>query len=126
MKAIISFTLLLSSVIFFASCTKTYVGTDYPPQDPIQGSWVLSNASEGTETGWYGFTTGLESGVFHFYSDGSAQYSDAQGTLSGQWYMQSIVGNYYDQYGSYHYDRHETLEIHLSDHSGSAVNLAFD
>lgn len=129
MKSLLPIGVLLLSGIFLASCTKTVIDGGYPPpppQNPIEGSWILTDAAEYNGNGWYGFSTGLENGVFYFHGNGHATYSDNLGTLSGEWFMQTTTGNYYDQYGIYYYGRHEMLEMHLSDNSGSAIDLAFD
>jgi hypothetical protein len=109
--------------LFASSCSKEIV----IPVQPLQGSWVLVQASQNDGHSWQSFYTGLESGVFYFYSDGSAAYDDGHLNLNGSWFSSTSSSGYYDEYGNYYTDLHQTLEVHLQDYySNSSVNMVFD
>lgn len=115
---------MLLAGFLITGCTKTFVA---PQQAPIVGSWVLDNAATQDAYGWQVFNTGLENGVFDFYSNGAARFSDGNSTMQGTWLVQSVNGAYYDNYGNYHSGVHNTLELHLADnYSHSTVDLYFD
>ncbi len=109
--------------LFASSCRKEIV----IPVQPLQGSWILVQASQNDGGNWQPFYTGLESGVFYFYSNGSAAYDDGHLTLNGNWFTGTSSAGYYDENGNYYTDLHQTLEVHLRDYySNSSVNMVFD
>lgn len=124
MKSIIRLSAAFILIIVVASsCTKT--GVVY--NNPLAGSWVLSDAAEGDAHGWYGLNTGIESGVFRIYNDGTVAYNDRSFDMRGTWYTQTTNGGYYDQYGNYYSNPHQSLEMHLTDgYSHSTLDLLFD
>jgi len=122
MKRILLLTSLFA-VVLLTSCSKVIVEV----QQPITGSWVLTDAAHKDAYGWYTVTTGVESGVFTFYNDGTARYSERGVTMQGNWYVRTTTGGYYDEYGDYYTNSHQSLEIHVSDYySDDAIDMVFD
>ncbi len=123
MKTIVRFTMIIAAVYLLSGCTRTYQS----PGNRLSGSWVLNDAAQGGNYGWRPFYTGLENGVFDFYDNGSAVFTDQQGTMRGSWYVQTVTGGYYDEYGNYYTDVHQELQLQLSDpYTGSSINLYFN
>ncbi len=119
-------TISLISVFFLSSCVKE-VTVAVTTQSPIAGSWILNSAAEGDSKGWYPFYAGLENGVFTMYNNGSAIYNDAGVSMSGQWYITTVSGAYFDEYGSHYNGTHQALQLHLSDpYTHSSIDLSFD
>ncbi|SJZ96605.1 hypothetical protein [Sediminibacterium ginsengisoli] len=121
-------TLLISSLLLvlvsFTACKK-YVSV--PSPGALSGSWIVTETKESNGYGWRYFNSGLENGVFDFYSNGSAKYDDGYNRMNGTWLIRSVVGGYYDQYGDYYNGRHDMFEIHVYDrYTGSSVDLFFD
>jgi hypothetical protein len=124
MKKTLRYLPLLLILIFAISCSKTLV---VPENAPVTGSWILSESSKNSGNGWYYFNTGLEAGVFDFYNSGLAKYDDGYNYMSGSWDIQTIFSGYYDQYGNYFTDAHQSFEIHVYDNvTHGAVDLYFD
>jgi hypothetical protein len=114
--------LLFTVTILFSSCVKSvelYV-------DPIVGSWVLSNASKGNANGWQSLNTGLETGVFTFYTNGGATYNDGYRLYQGNWSITTVSSGYYDYYGNYYVDYHNAMQVSLRSTNGITINLYFD
>ena len=125
MKSYLRLTLLFVVVASFASCTKVGVIVDIQPT--ITGSWVLTDASQKDAYGWYGVTTGVENGVFTFYSNGQATYVENGSTLKGSWSMNTASTGYYDEAGIYYNNAHQNLQIHVSNYKGDdVVDMVFD
>jgi hypothetical protein len=111
------------AVIALSSCTKVTI----EPQNPITGSWILTAAAEGDAYGWSPFYSGLENGVFTMYSNGAALYDDAGVKMQGNWYISTVSGGYFDEYGSYYNGPHQQLQLRLSDpYTHSSIDLNFD
>ncbi|CAN5192354.1 hypothetical protein BH11BAC6_BH11BAC6_08120 [soil metagenome] len=125
MKSILHFsTLSILSIFFLVSCTKVAVVI---PQSPITGSWRITASAEGDSYGWTSFSTGLETGVFTMYENGSATYDEANITMQGSWSITTVSGGYFDEYGSYYNGAHNQLRLHLSDaYTHSSIDLNFD
>jgi hypothetical protein len=124
MKTVLRLSIILTVFFVFTGCRKVLLVAE---QNPIEGSWYISDVSRHDAGGWYGVSTGLENGVFRFYPDGTMQYSDNLGTLYGNWYMRFSTNGYYDQYGNYYTDSHQSLELHVVDYSSHAtIDLSFD
>ena len=124
MKKSLRYLPLLFILFFAQSCVKTVV---VPDNAPLAGSWVLSESAKNNGNGWYYFNTGLENGVFDFYNDGSAKYDDGYNLMRGSWNIQTIVSGYYDQYGNYYNDAHQSFEIHVYDNlTHGSAELYFD
>lgn len=116
--------MLITLLFLTQSCVKTVVGTTQPP---VAGSWVLSESSRSSGNGWYYFNTGLENGVFRFYNNGTAEYDDGYNFMRGSWRIRTIRSGYYDQYGNYYNDLHDSFEIHVYDPvTAGSADLLFD
>lgn len=125
MKLTLRLSILLLSVVIFSGCYKRDIIV--PQQDPIVGSWVLSDAAQGDSHGWQSIYTGLENGVFDFYNNGAARYTDGSVSMQGTWTITTVISGYYDEYGNYYNNSHETMEVHLADgYSHSTIDLYFD
>lgn len=123
MKNFLHFILVIASVTILNGCAKKDL---IVPQDPVVGSWILVNALEGDAYGWQPILTGLENGVFDFYSTGEAVYSDQNYYLSGHWYITPTSGPYYDEYGSYYNGYHQSFDVHATDGYHNSIDLHFD
>lgn len=123
MKLIIRLSFLLITAFAFTGCSKVIFNDD----EPIAGSWILTDAAHKDVYGWYPVTTGVEGGVFTFYNNGTARYSDQGVTMNGTWTMYYSNDGYYDEYGSYYTDRHQSLQVNLTDPYGDEnINMYFD
>jgi len=124
MRTMLRLTPVLLAAFFISSCAKKEVVV---PQNPIVGSWVLTNADESDGYSWTPFYTGLENGVFYLYANGSAEYDDGTVIMQGTWYMPAVSGPYYDENGNYQNSYHNSLQLHLSDaYTHSSVDMNFD
>ncbi len=122
MKLFIRLSFVLLAAVLLSSCQKVVVTIS----DPVSGSWVLTDASGKDAGGWYSINTGLEGGVFDFYPNGSAAYSDNSVTMHGSWSTSISLSGYYDEYGDFYTDSHETMTVRLSDSHGNSANIYFD
>jgi hypothetical protein len=104
------------SLAFF-SCTKHL-------DDRLAGTWKLDQAYKKELFGRDYFQTGYEDGLFTFFENGNAAYTDPQDTLSGYWRS--------DHWTRYNAADDETeilkyLEIFLADFSrNKTINWRFD
>lgn len=125
MKSYLRLTLLFIAIASFASCTKVGLIVDIQPT--ITGSWVLSDAAQKDAYGWTSVNTGVENGVFTFYSNGHATYVENGASLDGTWSMNTANSGYYDQYGVYFTNSHQDLSIHVSNYRGDdVIDMYFD
>jgi hypothetical protein len=125
MKRIIHFSILMTSIVLFTGCSKVVFYDDDQPV--ITGSWILTDAAHKDAYGWYPVLTGVEHGVFHFYSNGTARYTERGVTMTGTWRMVTEYGGYYDEYGNYYNNSHSSLQVNLADYYGSeSINMYFD
>ena len=125
MKKIL-FLSVIAFALLFASCRKTVIVTPTPqPENKIAGTWYINDASFNNGNGWYSFDAGAP-GIFTFYNNGTAQYSDENGDQQGNWYTSYISSGYYDSYGDYYNDYHNDFQIKVSNNRGSYINLYFD
>jgi hypothetical protein len=123
MKPFLRLTFLFIAIASLASCSKVVVDV----QPNLTGSWVLTDAAHKDKYGWYTVNTGVENGVFHFYSNGRAKYVENGVTLEGTWTMRSITDGYYDEFGVYFTDSHQDLSIHVSNYYGDdSIDMYFD
>ena len=123
MKPYIHLGVLLVAAASLSGCSKVIV--DVKPS--IVGSWVLTDAVHKDSNGWYTVNTGVENGVFYFYNNGQAKYVENGTTLNGTWDMETLTDGYYDEYGNFYTNSHESLAIHVSNYSGSdVVDMYFD
>ncbi len=84
MKTIVRLTPVLLAAFFISSCAKKDVVV---PQNPIVGTWILTNADESDGYSWQPFYTGLENGIFYLYGNGTAEYDNGDVVMQGTWYM---------------------------------------
>ena len=121
-------TLLLPSAVFvcflFSSCVKS-LDITVSESNPLTGSWYVSDASTNDSYGWYSIDPGLP-GVFTFYDNGTAQYSDDNGNMQGSWHMDLISTGYYDSRGIFKTDTHNNFQVQVSDAYGGNIDLYFD
>jgi hypothetical protein len=123
MKPIVRLTFLFIAIASLASCSKAIVDV----QPSLTGSWVLTDAAQKDAYGWYTVNTGIEQGVFHFYSNGRARYVEHGTTLEGTWSIQTLTTGYYDEFGVYYTDTHQGLSIHVSNYYGDdTIDMYFD
>jgi hypothetical protein len=123
MKLIIRLSLILVIAFVFTGCSKVI----FHDEEPIVGSWILTDAAHKDAYGWYPVTTGVEAGVFTFYSNGTARYTEAGITMHGTWQIYYSNNGYYDEYGNYYSDRHEALQVNLEDGYGDeSINMYFE
>jgi len=122
MKLFTRLSFVLIAAALLSGCSKYVVVVD----DPVSGSWVLTDASGKDANGWYSITTGLEGGVFDFYNDGTAVYTDNGITMRGNWNVQLTESGYYDGNGNYYSDSHQSMSINLADGHGNSANIYFD
>lgn len=116
--------IVFTAAVLLSSCVKVEVA---PPLSPYAGSWVLTESAEGDAYGWWPLYTGLEQGVFYFDNSGVATYTDGGVTMRGNWYLQTVSGGFFDEYGSYVNRPHEQMQVQLYDsYSHSSINLSFD
>ncbi|GAC1437941.1 MAG: hypothetical protein NVSMB63_00630 [Sediminibacterium sp.] len=87
----------------------------------------MTESAQNSGYGWRYFNSGLEKGVFDFYSNGTARYDDGYNLMQGSWSSRIIVGSYYDQYGNYYNDSHQAFELHVYDnYTKGSIDLLFD
>lgn len=122
MKLIIRLSFLLITAFAFTGCSKVMIYEE----EPLAGSWVLTDAAHKDAYGWYSVTTGVERGVFTFYDNGNARYTEAGVTMYGSWQVYYTSGGYYDEYGNYYSDRHQALQVNLSDGYGENIDMYFE
>ena len=123
MKRLLLFS-FFAVALLLTSCVKTVEVPVQPYTDPLVGSWYLYDASESYGSGWYPFDAGID-GVLSFYQDGSAEYDDGNVYLQGSWYTADASTGYYDQYGNYYTEPHQSFQTSLSG-GRSSLNLYFD
>lgn len=122
MKSILRIFLIIAAVAVFSSCRKS---NDLGPQ--LTGSWVLVETAQYNGFGWTIFRSGLEQGMFNFFSNGNATYADAYGNMSGYWSVATVRDGYYDEFGQYYTDLHDAMQIDLRDpNNGDNLNLYFN
>ncbi|HEX6429896.1 MAG TPA: hypothetical protein VF008_19515 [Niastella sp.] len=123
MKPILRLTFLFIAIASLASCSKVVIDV----QPTLTGSWVLTDAAQKDAYGWYTVNTGIEHGVFDFYSNGRARFVENGTTLEGTWSIQTLTTGYYDEYGVYFTNTHQGLSIHVSDYYGDdTIDMYFD
>jgi hypothetical protein len=123
MKLHLQIASLLLATGLLTGCSKVIVRVG----DPLEGSWVLTSAAAHDNQGWYTIHTGIENGVFTFYSDGSATYIEGNELMQGSWFEQTTLGGYYDENGNYYTDQHQSLDVNMQTASGNDnINMHFD
>jgi len=123
MKSIIRLTLLMVAIASLSGCAKVVIDV----QPTITGSWVLTDAAHKDAYGWYSVNTGVEQGVFTFYNNGRARYVENGVTMDGTWNIQTVTSGYYDEYGNYYTNSHQSMSLHLSNYYGDdTIDMYFD
>ncbi len=125
MKTILSLSSVLFISIIFTSCIKTVEIATPPVSNSVEGSWYINNASVDNGYGWNNFNAQLP-GVFNFYNDGSATYSDDLGNMRGYWSSNFLNTDYYDAHGTYQTNGHKDFNIDISSKDGGYIKLYFD
>ena len=119
-------TFLFAALIFsFASCIKTVETAPPPIADPLLGSWYLYDASESYGSGWYSFNANVN-GILSFYENGTAQYDEGNIFMQGYWYTIDASDGYYDAYGNYYVEPHQSFVASFTGSRGSSLDLYFD
>jgi hypothetical protein len=77
---------LFSFVSIFSSCAK------WLPENRIEGSWSLTELQKRRAFDNENVSSGLEKGTFTFYENGTASYTDENGSLQGSWQMRNENG----------------------------------
>ena len=72
MKLFLRLSFAIITAFVFTGCSKVALIDN----EPLAGSWVLTEAAHKDSWGWYPVTTGVERGVFYFYNNGTARYSE--------------------------------------------------
>jgi hypothetical protein len=124
MKRSLRYIPLLLLILFVAQgCTKSVIIADVP----VAGTWTLNESYQSTGNGWRAVSTGLEGGVFNFYNSGSAEYDDGYNLMSGNWNIRRVLSGFYDEYGTYYNELHDSFEVHVYDsYTHGSVDLYFD
>jgi hypothetical protein len=128
MKRTLPYLFAFSILLFAQGCTKTVISSngDVRGSDLI-GSWVLTETADNNGAGWSYYNTGLEKGVFTFYGNRAARYEDGFSQMTGNWELLTLSAGYYDQYGQYHNDVHQSFRVHVDDmYTNNSVDLYFD
>jgi hypothetical protein len=124
MKTIIRFAIFIFIASAFTACVKS-VDVVITPTNPLTGNWVIADASENSGQGWVSFNPGTK-GEFSFYGNGIAQYVDASTSMNGNWYSTTLTTGYYDAYGNYNINAHQSFEVQVSNNIGGSLDLYFD
>ncbi len=125
MKSSLHIFVFAALIFCFSSCVKTVEVPSAPAIDPLVGSWYLYDASQLNGSSWYSFDAGIN-GVLSFYGNGAAQYDDGSEVLQGSWSTADASDGYYDEYGNYYTNSHETFQTSLSANGNSSLYLLFD
>jgi hypothetical protein len=125
MNLIVRFALASLIISSLASCSKTVEVPQQPARNPITGSWIITDAAENDGSGWYPFNPGID-GVFTFYNNGGAEYDDGYSLLQGSWNSYTQTSGYYDEYGNYYTDAHQTFQVQANNTIGGSLDLYFD
>jgi hypothetical protein len=110
--------------VMLTSCYKQ----DYYYEDDrsITGSWILTDAAAKDAYGWYPVITGVENGIFDFYNSGGARYTERSDVFTGSWQIYYSNDGYYDEYGNYYSDRHQSMQVNLTNRYGESIDMYFD
>ena len=118
MKIIYSFFLL--GIIVFSSCSKL------DPENKIAGNWKLDDVVKKRFFNNDHLITGYEAGLFTFYENGTAAYTDTI-TMTGNWNMHYEDRSYYDVNGDYQQKNSLVLRLKLLNFSANRqIDWEFD
>jgi hypothetical protein len=110
-----------------APCTELYkdIRCSHTHLLWAHGYWLKPNKAQ--VTAGIILTQDLKGGIFDFYNDGAAEYDDGNVLMTGNWNIRTISSGYYDEYGNYYSDLHDSFEIHVYDsYTHSSADLYFD
>jgi hypothetical protein len=124
MKQILRITLFVAVIFSFSACVKTVETLPQPAVDPLVGTWYLYDASKSYDNYWQSFDPGIY-GVLSFYENGNAQYDDGNILMQGSWYTSYTNNGYYDAYGNYYTDAHQSFQASFTG-GNQPFNLYFD
>ena len=116
--------LLLLSIIslFLIGCNRWF-----NREDRLIGSWKLAAAEKKRAFNRNPIETGYESGVFSFYDNGQARYTEGSLRMEGNWQLRYISNGAFDTNGNYHTNSRTVLTLNLVNfQSNKVLNLAFD
>ncbi|MFT3843895.1 MAG: hypothetical protein QM725_02490 [Lacibacter sp.] len=95
-------------ILFLLSSCKKWL-----PENRIVGSWKVTNAEKRRFLTKELILTGYENGVFNFYENGTASFTDTTGSMTGNWSMRKVDGGYYDADGNWQSNSRTDLLIKL-------------
>lgn len=114
--------LFLLVPLFFAGCNRWF-----NREDRLIGSWKLAAAEKKRLFNRDQIETGYESGVFSFYDNGQARYTEGSLQMEGSWQLRYISNSAYDINGNYSSNSRTVLTLNLVNfQSNKVLNLAFD
>src|SRR5687767_9336804 len=114
--------ILLFCVFTLSSCSKWLI-----PEDKLEGSWRLAEVERKRTFNTETITTGYENGVFIFNENTTATYTDATGTMTGNWLLKYSSHTSYDAAGQPSTKSKVTLSIKLRDFpSNRFIDWMFD
>jgi hypothetical protein len=96
-------------------------------EDRVIGSWRLSSAAKHQSFKKDPIYTGYEPGIFYFYDNGQARYSDGGLEMEGSWQLRYISNSGYDINGNSTSNSRTVFTLHLVNfQSNKVLNLDFD
>lgn len=120
-RNLLTLTIILTSFLF-TGCSKFI-----HEEDRIEGSWQLYRIERNNFFIWKVVDNSYASGIFTFYSNGSATYTDSEGQLNGTWKMRKERNRYRDNDGDWVYEDEISLEINLFNfNENRIIDLDFD
>ena len=119
------------SLLFFLTIPLLFSGCSrwmYDREDKLIGNWKLVSASKlRSFKNSKVISTGYEDGMFTFYDNGQARYSEGQVEMEGSWQLRSVSHGGYDINGNHSSNSSTVLSVHLVDfRSNKVLNLDFD
>lgn len=115
--------LLLLLPLLFSGCGSWL----YNREARLVGSWKLSGAAKLRFFNQDPISTGYEEGVFSFYDNGQARYSEGTLEMEGSWRLRYISNGGYDRYGNLNSYSRTLFTVHLVNfQSNKVLNLDFD
>ena len=112
--------LVLLCTVIFSSCAKL------DPESKVVGTWKLDDVVKRRFLNNDHLTTGYENGLFRFYENGTATYTDSI-TLSGDWRMNYEYHYFYDGNGEYQQRNYLVFRIRLANFAANRfIDWEFD
>jgi len=114
--------LLLYSLLFYG-CGSWLINRE----DRLIGRWKLASAAKLRIFNQDPISTGYEQGIFSFYDNGQAKYSEGSLEMEGSWRLRSVSNGGYDMYGNLNSHSRTVFTVHLVNfQSNKVLNLDFD